>query len=435
MAEAARSVRHYVSDCLEERHPYDAQKGFAGCRARDAGKVFDGLLPSGIDNLLNSLTDPSVGDEERAKAVHHLYAHSASQEMKIDLLRKGTVSIVVTVLSNTKLNLLEHQCFLLLRSLCVIPQGCYPVVECGGLEAAVRSISLNKDNLENRHEARTAAIHVILQVASNFAGLRWMLAMEDCSEFILQGVDFPLSEIIVTKEDLLGCITDVLKTEAVESRIALYAMSILAQITAVSHGIRAFTKDRAIMDVVTGMVTVFATQEKWGEEVIPFVTQLLTTVWNVSTDQEGVEMMGERDTHGAVLQMFGKISSGAPLGVQRVWSGALSVLYKLDAVKLASSKSVGEQPTLVHVLILYLRDVDELVDAAKKQGKDPSLDIIAISKNIVQCIRIASEMRDVRVITHKYLDHLQEEDPTGAFYFRRQLYYGTAWEEEYDASA
>lgn len=481
MAEAARSVIHYVSDCLEERHPYDVRKGFAGRPERDAGKVYDGHLPAGgLDHLLNSLSDPSVGDAELTRAVRFLYGNSSTQEVKIELLLKGVVPSVVAVLNHRPSPLLAHQCFLLLWSLSVLPQGCHQLVHCGGLAAAMRAIASPADRADAAvMQEREAAAKVAAQVASNFAGLRWMLRAEDCSEFVLSGADCSPADWArpagpsaspadgapsPDPAELVAVLTDALAAEAPgSSRVGLHCSTCLAHITSVAPGIHLATgmavtsggatllplvvgQIRALLQFVAAAAASTGVLE-WGPEVA-YLVQALTIVWNVAMDQGGLEMFDSIDrTAPALFDLFAVVKAmgfaNVPMPLHRALSGAVSAVSKLSSVKLAStyplSASAGFDAgrTRISTLLAYLQEINAAVAAQKARGvSPPSNDLIATSKNVVQSIRLASEVRPVRDVTHVLLSKLNAiKDSTEGFYFRRQLYCATQWELEYDASA
>lgn len=436
MAEAARNVKHYVSDCLEERHPYDVQKGFAGRSDRDHGLVFDGFLPGGIDDLIRSLTDETIGDPERAKAVHHLYAHSASQEMKITLLQKNIVTLIVDILRRRPFNLLEHQCFLLLRSLCVIPQGCFPVVDGGGVEVALISM-LDVHKKEERREARTAATHMIYQVAFDFAGIRWMLRVEDCEEFKLRGAEAEEAPFLMRIEDVLKAVIFVLDTEEMTSKIAIHAISAMAQLTTIAPVLHFCLEEGAPLDTMARLLDAATQLPEWRGVTAVFLCQLLIATHNIVMDQKSVEAMEERGVPDMLLRLFARMGvSGEEVltyAVQRHLMAALSTVYKLTPTKLKGPQPLGQYPSLVMALVDYLEQINKIVHAARRAGTEPHDDIVAITKNTVQSIRLASEVRGVRDIMHKYIDQMEKTEPTRCFYFRRQLYYSTQWEEEYGA--
>lgn len=437
MAESARKVKHYVSDCLSERHPYDKQKGFAGSHYRDKGRIFDGFLPGGIENLVNSLTDETVGDEERAKAVHHLYAHSLSQEMKMTLLEMNIVSLIIQILRRQPFVLLEHQCFLLLRSLCTIPQGCYPVTEGGGVEAALVCI-LDERSKEERESARTAAVHMLYQMAFNFAGIRWMLQVEDCEEFKLQSAKVDLSPFVMRIEDIIRGIMFVLDRESLSKKVGLHAVSALAQLTAIAPVVHLCVDRKTPLDTVTKRVDEVTQYSEWSGISGLSLCQLLISVHNFAMDQKCVEALEERGIPDILFRLFSRVRAGnedvLPFSTQRHLLGALSAVHKLKTTKLKALDPIEACESRIEELVHYLEYINEIVETFRQSSKEIPNDIIAISKNTVQCIRISSEIRPVRDWMMKYITEMEKSDETKCFFFRRQLYYSTPWEEMFGAS-
>lgn len=437
MAEAARNVKHYVSDCLKERHPYDIQKGFAGSYARDKGRVFDGFLPGGIKNLVDSLTDETVSDAERAKAVHHLYAHSASQEMKITLLEMDIVSLMVQILRRQPFPVLEHQCFLLLRSLCTIPQGCYPVTEGGGVEAALFSI-LNEESKEEREDARTAAAHMLYQVAFDFAGIRWMLRVEDCEELKLRTGNVELAPFVMRIEDVMRGVMWILDRESLAGKIGIHAVSALAQLTMIAPVLHYCVEARTPLDTVGERLHEMAQSKDWSGISGVSLCQLLICVHNVAMDQKCLEALEEREVPDILFLLFSRVGTSGeeilPFSTQRHLMIALSAVHKLKATKLKAVDPIGAFESRMEVLVHYLEFINEIVESSRQCGKEPPDDIIAISKNTVQCIRISSETRPVRDWMLNYINKMEASDETKCFFFRRQLYYSTPWEEKFGAS-
>lgn len=437
MTEAARNVKHYVSDCLRERHPYDIQKGFAGSFSRDKGQVFNGFLPGGIKNLVYSLTDETVSDHERAKAVHHLYAHSASQEMKITLLQMNIVSLIVEILRRQPFSLLEHQCFLLLRSLCTIPQGCYPVVEGGGVEAALTCI-LNEARKEEREDARTAAAHMLYQVVFDFAGIRWMLQVEDCEELKLRNAEVELAPFVMRIEDIMKGIMWILDRESLSRKIGVHAVSALTQLTMIAPVLHFCVETKAPLDAVRNRLQELAQSQEWSGISELSLCELLICVHNIAMDQKCLEALEERGVPDILFLLFSRVRTsgedGLPLRTQRHLLGALSAVHKLKTTKLKSLDPIGTYGSRVEGLVRYLEYVNEIVENFRESGKEPPEDIVAISKNTVQCLRISSEIRPVRDWMLHYINEMKTRDETKCFFFRRQLYYSTPWEEMFEAS-
>lgn len=436
MAEAARTVKHYVSDCLSERHPYDVQKGFAGRNDRDKGKVFSVQLPDSIDDLIRVLTDESIADPERAKAVHYLYAASASQEMKIILLEKGIVTLIVGILRRKPFNLLEHQCLLLLTSLCIIPQGCFCVVDGGGLEMGLMSI-LDARNKDERESARTAAVHLVEQIAFDFAGVRWMVRVEDCDEFKLQSAKVEPAPYLMSTEDVLKGLMFVLNTEPTTSKLAIHAITALALMTAIAPVLHYSVSIGTPLDIVARLLTEMLHLDQWAGTQSIFLGQLLISIHNIAMDQKCVEALETRDVPDMLFNLLERLCASPEklsFSVQRHAIGAISAVSKLTSVKRKAIQPLGEHPSRIIALIKYLERINDIVKEDRCEKRETHVDIVAISKNTVQTIRLLTETRPVRDVMHVFIDELEKKDSTDCFYFRRQLYCGTQWEQEYDAA-
>ncbi|KAH9598707.1 hypothetical protein LSM04_000271 [Trypanosoma melophagium] len=449
-------VRHYVSDCLQQRHPYDARGAFAGRPQRDAGLVFAGRPPTVIADWTAALSDPAVGDGQRGKALRLLIAHTASQEEKITLLRQDIVAVLVALINTKPAPDVECQAFALMRSLCVIPQGCQCVMEGGGLEAAMRSA---KDTSmgEERIDARVMAVSVIYQISFNAAGVRWLLGVEVPPGFeLLDAISTTTNVAPVTIEPVIDTLVFVLQHDAnvdgsgISSsnsstnsgsavlQMVSYAATALAQLTAVTEGIFAAINGNAV-DEVAGLIHKYTSNTVWliDRETVGIVTQLVTVIWNVSLEQSGAELVGELGVPDDLFSLFAilyrqSISSNGPL--LRALTGALSAVYKLLSVKQKSLDQLVGELSRIQVMYEFLRSINEVVSTTKVTKNEPHPDVVAISKNVVLCTRFAMELKSVRDFTRKFLEEMGRNGSTEAFYFRRQLFYSTKWEKEFDAS-
>ncbi|KEG13758.1 hypothetical protein DQ04_00811180 [Trypanosoma grayi] len=437
MAEAARTVRHYVSDALQERHPYDARKAFAGRPERDRGLVLSGFQPHSTDDWIRSLSDLSVGDAQRVQALRHLIAHSASQEAKITLLRKEIVPIVVAALNNGPSADFECQAFSLMRSLCVLSQGCCSVMEGGGLEAAIHAIH-DCSNLEERVEARTMAAMVLYQISFNAAGVRWLLQTEAPPGFELLDADTGPSTLTISKDDVIATLVFIHQQVANTCpKMMLYASTALAQLTAVTEGIFTAMSGNAV-SVVSSLLREYATDTYWlsDEETMCIVTQLLIVVWNVALEQTGVDLIDKLNIPDDLFALIAVVYKH-PIGLYgpllRALSGALSAVYKLLSVKQRSLEALDGERSRIQVLYEFLRSINSVVTVASQTEREPHPDVVAMSKNVVLCTRLALEVKAVRDFTANYLKEMSSNGNTEAFYFRRQLFYSTKWEVEFHA--
>ncbi|ORC93422.1 uncharacterized protein TM35_000012990 [Trypanosoma theileri] len=459
-------VRHYVSDCLQQRHPYDARSAFAGRPQRDAGLVFSGRPPIAIDDWIAALSDTVVGDVQRGRALRLLIAHTASQEEKITLLRKDIVTRLVALLNTKPSPDVECQTFALMRSLCVIPQGCQCVMDAGGLEAAMRSAQ-DTSMGEERLDARVMAVRVIYQISFNAAGVRWLLGVEVPHGFeLLDAVSTTSCVAPVTKEAVIATLVFILQHDAkfdgsgmnsstttigsnsdVSNKTSggspvlqmiLYAVTALAQLTAVTEGIFAAMNGNAVTEVAA-LIHKYASNTIWliDREIVGIVTQLIIIIWNVSLEQSGAELVGELGVPDDLFSLIAilyrqSISSNGPL--LRALTGALSAVYKLLSVKQKSLDPLVGELSRIQVLYEFLRSINDVVSTAKVSQNEPHPDVVAISKNVVLCTRFAMELKSVRDFTRKFLEEMGKNGTNEAFYFRRQLFYSTKWEKEFDAS-
>ncbi|AAZ10346.1 uncharacterized protein TEOVI_000442800 [Trypanosoma equiperdum] len=432
MAEAARTVRHYVSDCLQERHPYDVEKGFAGRPNRDIGLVYNGLQPHTAGDWIASLSDPAVGSLQRRRAVRLLIAHSASQEAKIKLLRMNVVPAVVAALITTPCAEFECQVFALLRSLCIISQGCHVVMEEGGLEAAIRSIQ-DRRNLAERAEARAAAAQVLYQISFNAAGVRWLLGAEVPPGFELMDPIPSSSKCVFGKKDVIAALVFILENDSATNRkMFLHAVTCLGQLTTQTEGIFAAMEGRAV-HAVSSLLHGYV-ENGFDSSDDDVVSALLVVVTNVSLEQTGVELVDELNTPTDVCTLVGKYYSDpqpASYPLLRSLTSALSAVYKLLSMKMNSMTVLTNGFSRILVIYKFLHKINDVVTAAKHAGREPHPDVIAISKNLVLSTHFAMEVKDVRTFTHSYLSKLDKKE---AFYFRRQLFYSTQWEGEFDAA-
>ncbi|CAD2218655.1 hypothetical protein AGDE_00631 [Angomonas deanei] len=388
MADAARTVKHYVSDCLDERHPYDVQKGFGGQRERDAGKVFDGL--DGADALLDSLVDTSLSHEEKAKAAHYLYSRSASQEEKITLLEKSCVSKVVGCLRMSKFPLLEQQCFQILRSLCILPQGCYYVVNCGGVEAMVNSL-VNQSMTEERVDARVAAAQALFQLCANTTGLRWVLKAEECEDFIPETFAdtrcAPVEPGVVVHS-----IGTVLDGETPGTKLSQLLLGTLSQILLLAPGIFAVLHYKELFMKVLVNCLQFISDVGVLRQQKEYAKHLFTALWNLEMDQSGVEAVEEVDIPSKLFVIF-SLFCDAPdvvdFEIQRVVMGAISASYKLTSVKQASLTVSSNNKTRIVRLLDYLRKINDVEKAQKQESGKAKNNTVAILKNSVQCVRLS----------------------------------------------
>ncbi|KAG5473916.1 hypothetical protein LSCM1_04552 [Leishmania martiniquensis] len=438
MAETARTTRHYVSDCLESRYPYDACNGFAGAREREAGRVYNGFGSGAADNIMNSLTDPSVSMEEKTRAAHILYACSASQETKIETLKKGLVPLLVSTLQRCLDLLLTHQCLLLLRSLAVLPQGCLVLIRENAIPvvaAVLLTASRTAESSEAAQNCCVAAAHVLYEVSSNMSGLRWLLGLDHDPAF--EGIEAVWVGEPMPPEELVTFIADGLAQKRMPAKATAYLVQTLARFTSLGRGVEAFL---AVPDAVALVVSHLEHLRNSLTEDIQLCTATLEVVWNTSLGPVGaaaMEVSGVPDMLFELLALTSGSAAEVPVCVQRQLTGALSAVSQLTSVKQCSTSAVSSAQTRTRIIVLldYVRKWNELMATKYTRAAKPiPSDVSAVVTNVVQCIRLASEVKPVRDVTHTVLDAMEQEDAIEAFYFRRQLYFHTRWEAEYKAS-
>ncbi|CCW67272.1 unnamed protein product [Phytomonas sp. Hart1] len=445
MAEAARTVRHYVSDCLPERHPYDPKKGFAGERLRNAGKVFRGFLPITVDISIESLTNPIVNEEERSKAVHHLYAYSASQEMKVELIQKGVVSIIVSLLNQEPiLGILEHQCFLLLRSLCIIPQGCYAVVFGGGLAAALdRATKPPNPNTEMPNlDPREAALHVIFQIAVDFCGVRWLLYPESYEEFIIPGVEYPCATTVYIG-DVFKILSRVLVKEPMSTRSALYVLGSLIHMTSLQSSTEICIREAEdVLDTLSARLAAIAHDLLKGEtlakENFLFAERLCEVLWNLTLVEEGLAAMEQHEIPDLLFVLFDGCRldvSAEALSMQRTLTGVISAIYSLLDVKLHIMQTLTGGLTRVEALLMHLDTLNRLIASAEKGDQQVNLyNANAAVKNTIMALQLAMEAKEQRIVGHAFFKELSKENAEASQQMCEQIFAKTRWGKEFGAS-
>ncbi|CCW59748.1 unnamed protein product [Phytomonas sp. EM1] len=442
MAEAARSVKHYVSDCLPERYPYDPKKGFAGERLRDAGKVFRGFLPVTVDISLESLSNPVVCEEERIKAVHHLYAYSASQEMKVELVQKGVVPLIVSLLNREPvLGILEHQCFMLLRSLCIIPQGCYAVVFGGGLAAALDQATkpANPNDEVPELDPREAALHVILQIASDFAGVRWLMYPDSHKEFILADVEYPCATMAYV-ENVFRVLANVLENEPMHTRSGLYALGSLVHMTAFQASAEVCIRGaKCVIDALSARLGAVA-EAVLNEEILPkehflFLERLCEVLWNIALVEEGLAVLEQKHIPDLLFVLFDGCRhdvSPEALALQRTLTGVISAMFKLLDVKLHILQTLKGGLTHAEALLAYLDTLNRTIAEADKEDKKVNLyDAGAAVRNTIMALQLAMEAKQQRDLARVFLKKLSSENAEASRQVAEQLFQKTRWGKEF----
>ena len=447
MAAAAKNVRYHVSDCLQDRHPYNADKSFETQRAKDAGKVFNGMLPVAVDQLLANLNDPNLDTTQRAVALKHLVVHSASCEKKIVLLRKNVVGSLASLLLRPDLSpaieLLINQ---LLRSLAIIPQGVHSVIHEGALAALVARLG-NRDKLGEREEARIAAAMVICQISTSWAGRSWLLGLPVPQDFELaQRTEVASSSNADQREQLadqvLRVLVGVVERDEASPKLLLYAVQSFAQITSQEEGLHRSLIAGALR-VVDAVLQKFAKDSVWFQAenavALDTVLHLTTIVWHVGLDEVGqkesldlplVQSLG--GVLSSLAQSQNEVNAHRHYPLKAALAGAFAALLLHPPNKETAIVPQGAAP--VEHLLHLLRSTNTLLDAVVKANKSsqpppfssPTFeDLVAVTKNCVQAIRLVAELPAGRAALHQILDAIGSAD------LNRQLFFSTTWQDEF----
>lgn len=456
MAAASKSVRYHVSDCLQDRHPYNADKGFETQRAKDAGKVFSGMLPVGIDQLLANLNDPSLESSQRLVALKHLVALSSSCEKKIVLLRKNVVrSLAALLLQRDLPPPLELLIFQLLRSLAVIPQGAHSVIQDGALAALVTRLG-DRNKLGEREDARVAAAMVVCQISSSWAGRCWLLGLPVPQDFELiaaaarsneaggsSAASGEQKEQLATQ--LLQVLVSVAERDAASPKMLLYAVQSLAQITSQEEGLHRSLIAGALR-VVDALLQTYAKDSVWFAAENPValdtVLHLTTIVWHVGLDEvgqkESLDLPLVQSLGGILSTLVEQQQSQEALQkhfpLKAALGGALAALLLHPPNKEAAIVKQGSAPPVQHIILLLLgtNTLLEVVVKARKAALAPPFasptfeDLVAVSKNCVQAVRLVAELPAGRAALHRILAAINTDT------LNRQLFFATTWQEEFN---
>jgi hypothetical protein len=450
MAAAAKTVRHHVSDCLQDRHPYNSENGFETQRAKDAGKVFRGMLPVGIDQLLANLNDPSLDPSQRVVALKHLVGLSSSSEKKILLLRKNVVRSLAALLLRQdiapQLELLSYQ---LLRSLAIIPQGGHSIIQDGALAALVTRLG-NREKPGEREDARVAAAMVICQISSSWAGRSWLLGLPVPPDFeLLNREEVSSSASAEHKENLathlLQVLVGVAERDAASPKMLQYAVQSLAQITSQEEGLHRSLIAGALR-VVDSVLQKFSKDGVWFQAenavTLETVLHLTTIVWHVGLDEVGqkesldlplVQSLG--GILATLAQSQGQGMSHKYYPLKAALAGALAALLLHPPNKEAAIAMQGDSGAPVEHIIQLLRGTNSLLEEvvkARKMSQPPPFtsptfeDLVSVTKNCVQAVRLVAELPAGRTALHKILGAINVDN------LNRQLFFSTTWQEEFN---
>lgn len=437
-------VNYHVSDFLKDRHPYNFQTGFGTQRQRDQGKVMNGMLPGGLDRLIESINDQSLEPMQKAAALKHLFAHSAAAEKKIVLLRKGIVPMLSANILAKPIPIVEQLCAQLLRSLCILPQGSHCVVMEGGLAALCAILSDRRDQ-QDREEARVHAASAIQQLVSNWDGRAWLLGIDVPDGLQLLGRDVakpPSQQTESLAQAVCDVLVSIIEKDRACTRMLYYTVHALALITSVSQGLQLCLIAGA-MRAASTVLEHYSQDDTWvykeqGALDADIVQHAVMIVWHMSLDDLGKKEAAELQ----LSPFFGKLISFVlpakekHIALKSSLAGGVCALamhppMKTEAVALLPN--LREPACLLDLILRLLRQVNDLYEPlfeARKQNKPISEsetrfeELQGCIKNCVQAIRLVCELPKAR-------EHMHEAVPPQDYIFRRQIFYMTAWMEDF----
>lgn len=443
-------MKYRVSDFLKDRHPYYPSNGFESQRERDAGKVFNGYDRLGMDELMTSLLSPAIDAPQRAVALRHLLAYSASSEKKLSMLRGNMVGLLSGVLTSsrgapTDIECLVHQLF---RSLAVVPQGCVHIMKEGGLSVLLHSLNDRSGGAE-RAEARLFAATALSQMVTNYAGREWLLGGPGAAkEFELPGRDVSVmtdAQRLQAPEDAIQTIVNIFEKDGREQpKILRYCSVALAALSAANAGLHTALIAGALR-VVTRLLTSYSADDAWlrDESIVDVdvVLHLATFVWHAGLDPVGLkEAQEESQLLGALGQLVAavcKIPPTAHFQLKSALAGAIGALtLQPDMKKVALQPLPNNSENTVDVVVRLLSQVDELIyqllSAKKEQLPAPFLsptegECVATIKNGIQMLRLVAELPDGRTLLHKKLPN----DDASTEALRRMVFFSTVWQDEF----
>lgn len=452
MAEAARTVAYHVSDFLKDRHPYNRNQSFETQRERDAGKVFNGFDATGLRLLMSHVLDTSLDATQRAVALRHLLAHSAAPERKIVMLRDNIVGTLASVMTSEHLGespMVESLVHQVLRSLCVLPQGCIAIMEEGALPVILTSITRQSNGSEDdRRDAQFHASAALSQICSNWAGRGWLLGQVDSTkEFELcsrhsvltdaqrqQLPDDVISSMNIVMErsgrrdpKLLQQTSQALAALSL-SQDGLHKTLIAGTLRVVSSLLASYSKDGAIVQSSPTDADV--------------VTHLSSYVWHACLDpvglKEALELPALVASLGSLLCTANQGEDGKVLmNLKSAIAGAIGALVLHPDLKKAAITPLDSGATVISACIVLLQSVDtltmQILDAKKSGAQLPFLtptfsEMTAVVKNCVQTLRLVAELPAGRELLHNLLptnDASKEK-------VRRMTFFSTVWQEEFD---
>ncbi|CUF08936.1 Hypothetical protein, putative [Bodo saltans] len=451
MAEAARTVKYHVSDFLKDRHPYNRNQSFETQRERDAGKVFDGFDATGLQMLLSHILDSSISSTQRSVALRHLLAHSAAPEKKVVMLRSNIVGSLASIMSSESLGdspIVESLVHQVLRSLCVLPQGCVAVMEEGAIPVILTTIT--RTTGEDRSEAQFHASCALSQICSNWAGRGWLLGQQEVvKEFELcsrQSSVLTDAQREQLPDDVINAMNIVMeKTGRKDTRLLQQISQALAALTLSKDGLHR-TLIAGSFRVVSTLIASYSVEG--GVLANPLdaevVAHLATYVWHACLDPVGLKESLDQTTLVASLGLLLTTSNKQEeakslMTLKSALAGAVGALVLHPDLKKVSLVPLSNGSSVVAATIDLLRSVDiltmEVLDAQKAGTPPPFLTpslitLTSVVKNCVQALRLIAELPAGRDVLHALLP----KDEARSEKVRRMTFFSTVWQDEFNVS-
>eukprot|EP00672_Neobodo_designis_P018084 CAMPEP_0174854338 /NCGR_PEP_ID=MMETSP1114-20130205/30853_1 /TAXON_ID=312471 /ORGANISM="Neobodo designis, Strain CCAP 1951/1" /LENGTH=450 /DNA_ID=CAMNT_0016089023 /DNA_START=32 /DNA_END=1384 /DNA_ORIENTATION=+ len=445
MTGTAATVKYHVSDFLQDRHPYNVEQSYTAQRAREAGRVHNGLMPQGLDTLLESLADDEVNAVQKAVALRHIHAHSAAAEKKIVLLRKGIVPSLAKLLSGAPSHLIEQLAMQIFRSLCVLPQGAHCVIAEGGLACVIRCLS-DRSDTEEREEGRTSAASAVSLIAGSWASRAWVLGMACPPDMELDKYSVPTrteAEAAQLSQSLCDVLVSCVEKDAGSPHIVAHALSAISQLSLERTGLQQCLIAGALR-ATAGALERFSREDVWvySESTVETETVLhgATAVWHLALDDVGKRDAAELPfvQHLGRLIAFVLPVKDKLLALKAALAGAACALTMHPPLKqeaIAPLTNLGGEPASLMDLVLRLlqqaNDTYEPIYQAQKHGRPnptPGVKLenaAAVVKNCIQAVRLIVELPAARDVL---LDQLRGDD---TYTLRRQLFYQTPFQEAF----
>lgn len=449
MAEAARTVKYHVSDFLKDRHPYNRNQSFETQRERDAGKVFDGFDATGLQLLLTHILDPSINSVQRSVALRHILGHSAAPEKKVVMLRSNIVGSLASIMTSDTLGestIVESLVHQVLRSLCVIPQGCIAVMEEGGIPVILTTITTTTK--EDRSEAQFHASAALSQICSNWAGRGWLLGLKDATkEFELCArhnsvlTDAQREQL---PEDVINAMNIVMEGSGRrDPRLLQQVSQALASLTLAKDGLHK-TLIAGSFRVVSALIASYSNDSGLleGSPVdADVLAHLATYVWHACLDPVGLKESLDQTTLVASLGLLMSAANAVQdqrslMTLKSALAGAVGALVLHPDIKKISLVKLPNGSSVVAATIELLKSVDGVVmvvlDAQKSGAQPPFLvpsltTLTSVVKNCVQALRLIAELPAGRSVLHELLPN----DDQSTEKVRRMTFFSTVWQDEF----